>query len=154
MLGAYLGEDDACSQALVHRVETHLQPLRKAIGLHDVGKMTTSLQVQLSILRFCANTQLTYFLRTMPPSVTIDAARKHDEIIEETWHAMLRTTSASQRERDIAFRQARLPVDMGGMGITSMEEIRDAAWVGSWALTWPMLRQLHAPFQDVLIAAP
>jgi hypothetical protein len=154
VLGAYLGEDDACSQALVHRVETHLQPLRKAIGLHDVGKMTTSLQVQLSILRFCANTQLTYFLRTMPPSVTIDAARKHDEIIEETWHAMLRTTSASQRERGLAFRQARLPVDMGGMGITSMEEIRDAAWVGSWALTWPMLRQLHAPFQEVLIAAP
>ena len=90
----------------------------------------------------------------MPPSVTIDAARKHDEIIEETWHAMLRTTSASQRERGLAFRQARLPVDMGGMGITSMEEIRDAAWVGSWALTWPMLRQLHAPFQEVLIAAP
>ena len=94
LAGAYLGEDDACSQALVRRVVTHLKPLRKAIGLHDVGKTTTSLQVQLSILRVCANTQLTYFLRTMPPSVTIDAARKHDEIIEETWHAMLRTASA------------------------------------------------------------
>ena len=40
------------------------------------------------------------------------------------------------------------------MGISSMEEIRDAAWVGSWALTWPTLRRLHSPFKEVLIAVP
>ena len=56
------------------RVEEHLEPLRAAIGLRDAKGINTALQVQLMILRYCANTQLTYFLRTMPPSVTIDAA--------------------------------------------------------------------------------
>ena len=64
--------------------EPSFAPLQKAIGLHDTKHLKTSLQVQLCILRYCANTQLTYFLRTMPPSVTIDAARRHATIIEET----------------------------------------------------------------------
>ena len=91
VLGAYLGDEEACSTALVRRVEAHLQPLFKVLGLRDVGRTNTSLQVQLCILSYCANTQLTYFLRTMPPSVTIDAARRHDEIIEEVWHGIVLT---------------------------------------------------------------
>jgi hypothetical protein len=154
VLGAYLGDDDACSAALVRRVETHLQPLFKVLGLRDVGRTNTSLQVQLCMLRYCANTQLTYFLRTMPPSVTIDAARRHDEIIEEVWHGIVLTAAATVRERELAFRQARLPVKLGGMGITSMEQVRPAAWIGSWALTWPTLRRLHAPFRSMLITSP
>ena len=154
VLGAYLGDEDACSAALVRRVEAHLQPLFKVLGLRDVGRTNTSLQVQLCILRYCANTQLTYFLRTMPPSVTIDAARRHDEIIEEVWHGIVQTAAATVRERELAFRQARLPVKLGGMGITSMEQVRPAAWVGSWALTWPTLRRLHAPFGSMNITAP
>ena len=154
VLGAYLGDDDACSAALVRRVEEHLRPLVKVLGLRDTKQINTSLQVQLCILRYCANTQLTYFLRTMPPSVTIDAARRHDAIIEEALHGIVLTAAATVRERELAFRQARLPVKMGGMGITSMERIRPAAWVGAWALTWPTLRRLHPPFQAILIAEP
>lgn len=55
--------------------------------------------------------------------------------------------SASQRAR--AAKQARLPVKHGGMGLTSMESIRDAAWVGTWALVWKPLRELHEPFRAV-----
>ena len=35
------------------------------------------------------------------------------------------------------------------MGLTSMESIRDAAWVGTWALVWTPLRELHEPFRAV-----
>ena len=30
-----------------------------------------------------------------------------------------------------------------------MESIRDAAWVGTWALVWNPLRELHEPFRAV-----
>ena len=83
----------------MRRVEAHLQPLFKVLGLRDVGRTNTSLQVQLCILSYCANTQLTYFLRTMPPSVTIDAARRHDEIIEEVWHGIVLTDGGGGKKK-------------------------------------------------------
>ena len=42
-------------------------------------------------------------------------------------------------------RQVRLPVEMGGMGLTSAVDIREPAWIGTWALVAGPMRQLHAP---------
>ena len=64
----------------------------------------TSLQAKLSIIRYCANTQLVYFLRAMPPSVTRDAARLHDDIIEKAVARALELSTATPTER----RHARL----------------------------------------------
>ena len=58
-----------------------------------------------------------YFLRTMPPSLTIDAARLHDKSIATAFHRILGSESGSLAQR--ALRQARLPVNLGGMGLTS-----------------------------------
>ena len=30
-----------------------------------------------------------------------------------------------------------------------MEAIRDAAWIGTWALVWRSLRRLHVPFRTI-----
>ena len=67
----------------------------------------------------------------MPPSLTIDAARLHDKSIATAFHRILGSESGSLAQRERALRQARLPVNLGGMGLTSMEKsIRGAAWDG------------------------
>ena len=38
---------------------------------------------------------------------------------------------------------------MGGMGLTSAVDIREPAWIGTWALVAGPMRQLHAPFRDL-----
>ena len=38
---------------------------------------------------------------------------------------------------------------MGGMGLTGAEDIRGAAWVGTWALVTRPIRELHRPFADL-----
>ena len=112
-------------------------------------------QVRLSFNR--TPSWLNFKKKTGPPTAGLlyqPQISRPQEIIEEVWHGIVLTAAATVRERELAFRQARLPVKMGGMGITSMEQVRPAAWVGSWALTWPTLRRLHAPFGSVLITAP
>ena len=44
----------------------------------DTRDTKVALQVQLEVLRFCANTSLVYFLRTMPLAATSAAAALHD----------------------------------------------------------------------------
>ena len=90
----------------------------------------------------------------MPPSVTQDAAREHDRLMEEALYALVggaRVGRNSPRWR-VAVQQARLPVRMGGMGLTSAMDIREAAWVGTWALVTRPIRELHEPFRDLDVA--
>ena len=71
----------------------------------------------------------------MPPSLTIVS------------------TGGTELERSLAEKQARLPVRLGGMGLTSQEAIRPAAWVGTWALCWRPLQHLHLPFRGIDISS-
>ena len=38
------------------------------------------------------------------------------------------------------------------MGLTSAMDIREAAWVGTWALVTRPIRELHEPFRDLNVA--
>ena len=136
VLGAFLGNADECSRLLVARVERALETLPSIGQIEDTPRVKTAQQVQQSLLRFCCNTTLTYFLRAMPPSVTLDAARRHDELMADAIVGVIGAATGDERVRSMALRQARLPVKMGGMGLTSMEEIRSAAWIGTYALVW------------------
>ena len=142
VLGSFLGERDACAAKLVARVEDHLEPLMHAARLRDTRKHNTSMQVQLEILRYCANTSLVYFLRTMGVAATERAAATHDAAVARVWHQVVGTAQASPGERSRAERQARLPVRMGGCGLTAQAGIADAACVGSWALIWRPMQRL------------
>ena len=68
MLGAFVGDDEWCSLQLQKRVRKALEPLAGITQLRDTPDHDTALQAQQVLLRFCANTTLVYFLRTMPPS--------------------------------------------------------------------------------------
>ena len=54
----------------------------------------------------------------------------HDRLILEAWHSTLGTASAKAGELSRAERQIRLPVKLGGCGLTSQARIADAACVG------------------------
>ena len=118
VLGAYFGELEACSQKLVARVRKQLAPLTRACKLRDTRRDKVAMQVQLEINRFCGNTSLVYFLRTMGVAATAAAAAVHDMLIEDAFHAIVGTAAAAAGERGRAACQARLPVRMGGLGLT------------------------------------
>lgn len=134
MLGAFVGDDKEASARLMQRVEKALAPLEKVVELHDTRRHKVALQVQLEMLRYCANTSFTCFLRAMPLTATAAAARRHDELIAAAFHRLLVTEVLTQSQRGFALAQARLPVKMGGFGTTSQTEVSRAAVVGSWAL--------------------
>ena len=142
VLGSYIGDTAACSARLVERVETHLRPLEDACRLRDTRRVNVSMQVQMEITRFCANTQLNYFIRAMPLEATHTARRVHDHLIERAFHRVVGTGLGTAGERARALTQARLPVKLGGLGLTSQEAIAPAAVVGTWALCWGQMQRL------------
>ena len=154
MLGAYLGNVRECSRRLLARVEKALKPLEKACRLRDTRKEKCALQVQLQINRFCGNTSLNYFLRTMGMEATRDAAARHDALIEAAFHRMVGTKLATPAERSRAVAQAWLPVKLGGLGLTPQSRVNPATCVGTWALVWRPMQQLCPQlFASVDIAA-
>ena len=94
VLGAFLGDDEWRKTELVARVERALKPLEGILKLRDTKEIHTAQQVMQVLLRFCSNTTLTFFLRAMPPSVTLPAAERHDELIDA---ALLYTSSSAGR---------------------------------------------------------
>ena len=52
-----------------------------------------------------------------------------------------------------ALKQARLPVRLGGLGLTGAAANADAAWCGSWALCWARLQHLFPALRGVDLAA-
>ena len=153
VLGAYLGDAEVAAQLLVARVRKKLRPLEMVCRLRDTRGCSVSMQVQMELLRFCANSSLVYFLRTMGPAVTRRAARVHDALIEEAFHRIVGTGQATRGERRRAAEQARLPVGLGGCGLTAQASIAGAACVGSWSLVWrPMQQLLPQLFAGVDIA--
>ena len=72
----------------------------------------------------------------MPPSVTLPAAERHDELIDTALYKLVggARVGAAGTCWERARKQARLPVKMGGMGLTSAVDIREPAWIGTWAL--------------------
>ena len=153
VLGAFLGSVLECSEKLVARVERKLKALEQVPKLRDTTKCNVALQVAMQINRFCANTSLNYFMRTMGSAATRAAAARHDALVEECLFRMLGSTSATATERSRAIQQARLPVKLGGLGLTSMQATQDSAVVGKWALCmWQMRRLCPQIFAHVDLA--
>ena len=119
------------AKSLVERVQAQLAPLTKACRLRDTRRCNVALQVQMEINRFCANTSLVYFLRTMGVAATREAAAVHDSLVGRAFHLIVGDAQANGGEQQRAEAQARLPVRLGGCGLTAQASIADAACVGS-----------------------
>ena len=66
----------------------------------------------------------------------------HDFLIGRAFHSIVGDAHADGGEQQRAEAQARLPVRLGGCGLTKQSSIAEAACVGSWALVWRPMQQL------------
>ena len=111
-------------------------------------------QVSIQILRLSATFRLSYLLRTVPPSITCQAAANYDALVEWALASIIAgdgaTAAGLPTPEEVAhdptvcqnqtypghdaLRQAHLPIREGGLGLTSSSSIKGAAYIGCHAL--------------------
>ena len=111
-------------------------------------------QASFQILRLSATSRLSHLLRTVPPSITCQAAANYDALVEWALASMIAGDGAAaaglptpeevahdptvcQNQTYLghdALRQAHLPIREGGLGLTSSSSIKGAAYIGCHAL--------------------
>ena len=111
-------------------------------------------QASFQSLRLSATSRLSHLLRTVPPSITCQAAANHDALVE--WAlayiiagdgaaaAVLPTPEEVAHDCTLChnqtylghevLRQAHLPIREGGLGLTSSSSIKGATYIGCHAL--------------------
>ena len=111
-------------------------------------------QASFQILRVSATSRLSHLLRTVPPSITCQAAANYDALVEWALASIIAGDGAAaaglptpeevahdptvcQNQTYLghdALRQAHLPIREGGLGLTSSSSIKGAAYIGCHAL--------------------
>ena len=111
-------------------------------------------QASFQILLLSATSRLSHLLRTVPPSITCQAAANYDALVEWALASIIPGDGAAaaglptpeevahdptvcQNQNYLghdALRQARLPIREGGLGLTSSSSINGAAYIGCHAL--------------------
>ena len=109
-------------------------------------------QASFEILRPSATSRLSHLLRTVPPSITCQAAANYDALAEWPLASIIAGDRAAAAGLPApekvahyptvchtylgydALRQAHLPIREGGLGHTSSSSIKGAAYIGCLAL--------------------
>ena len=111
-------------------------------------------QARFQLLRLSATSRLSHLLRTVPPSITCQAAANYDALVEWALASIIAGDGAAaaglptpteaahdptvcQNQTYLghdALRQAHLPIREGGLGLTSSISIKGAAYIGCHAL--------------------
>ena len=111
-------------------------------------------QASFQILRLSATSRLSHLLRTVPPSITCQAAANYDALVEWALASIIAGDGAAAEglptSEEVAhdptvcqtqtylghdgLRQAHLPIREGGLGLTSSSSIKGAAFIGCHAL--------------------
>ena len=91
------------------------------------------LQCAWQILVQCAGPRCHHFLRTMPPSQSVEYAQGHDDGMMSTMHALLGGLTGSEEQQRRAHLIASLPLRLGGHGLRSAVRMSTGAYWSSWA---------------------
>ena len=117
---------------------------------------TEDTQASFQILRLFAISRLSHLLRTVPPSITCQAAANYDALVEWALASIITGDGAAaaglptpeevahdptvcQNQTYLgheALRQAHLPIREGGLGLTSSSSIKGAVYIGFHVLAW------------------
>ena len=128
-LGVFVGDERAESVAAV---KAALQSkLDDKAHLIDRLALIEDPQVRISLLRACASTRPGFWMRTMSPPLTADAAVSFDARLRASLSDSLLTPLT-----DHAWTLATLPCRLGGLGITSAHATRHVAHYASWAASY------------------
>ena len=121
--------------------------VRALVPIEDV-------QASFQILRLSATSRLSHLLRTVPPSITYQAAANYDALLEwalasviagdgavaaglPTPEKIAHNPTVCQNQTSLgheALRQAHLPIREGNFGFTSSSSTKGAAYIGCHAL--------------------
>ena len=129
-------------------------------------------QAKFQILRPSATSCLAHLLRTVPLSITCQASENYDALVqwalasviagdgavaaglptpEEVFHDPIVCQTQTYLGHE-APRQAYLPIQEGGIGVTSSSSIKGAAYIGCWSMSSlpPPGGTFHLFFNDFL----
>ena len=117
-LGAYIGENERVSNLLLRNLRKHKTIFRRLrrMGANNVSCL---------ILSKCVNVRQRYQIRTHAPEASGEMAKEFDSEVEDVLKAWLGPLTSDQVE------WARLPLSMGGLGLSSTDSIRVAAYEAS-----------------------
>jgi hypothetical protein len=143
LLGTFVGSDDFVYEKLDACVDNFATALTRLRSIRD------NPQVAFLLLKFCVNQQLSHILRSSPPRLTKNMALRADHLVNQSLsqllgvvHTPVPPLDAPLTEWPVAFIKCRLPGTYGGLGVTSLSAIAEAAFLGGLAACWSTLRPL------------
>ena len=117
--------------------------------LHKVGQLPDA-QVGYYLLRFsCGAGRMTYMARTTPARLCGQGLRAYDDGMRDSFSAL-----TGLQPDTLAWEQATLPAQVGGLGLRPTASIADAAYIGSRAATLERGAALWHPFSWDIVWAP
>ena len=122
LLGAPIGSDQFCKVTLEAATAATRVSMERLLEL-------PSPQAQLLCLRYCASPRATATLRASPPTVTHNYAVSHDEAVTRT----LETIQTFAISNNDIKKLTQLPINHGGMGLTSAVATAPLAYTASVA---------------------
>ena len=136
LLGSPIGSEDFMLEVVNSRIsETEATIISKLSSLSNP-------QVQLALLRSCLSLpKLLYTLRTCKPTSLSPAYKRFDEIQYSALEDILGSSLSP-----LAWRQASLPVSLGGLGLRSASSHAAAAYLSSLAQTKSTVDQILMSF--------
>jgi hypothetical protein len=150
--GTPIGTPEFVAEFLQETVDRYLQ-------LHELTRGIPHAQAQYLLLRFCTNSNLVHWLRTVPPDVMGPFCAQFDADILGTLKELLKATPqrpGADAMSQLEIFQARQHVKQGGLGLPASEQISSPAWLGSFGLTKKLIHSIfrgstYSPFMDGLL---
>jgi len=155
LLGSYIGPSSFVKETLSSAVQTHTPVVADRLMLLD------SLQMRILLLRHCADKKFSTLWRTVPPSLSHDAACLFDDLISGALRrcqdfGFIPGPDAARLQYDHWRSIIRLPLRLGGMALGSSSMVAPLAYVGSLAdasrliLSSPMFSSIQPAFHEWL----
>jgi hypothetical protein len=137
--GTPIGFPEFVQQFMQSKVDQYLH-------LHELTRAIPDLQQQYLLLRFCTNSNLNHWIRTMPPAEMQPFCSQFDAEVLQTLKVLLKASPirpGADSMSQLEIMQARQHTKWGGLGLMSSESISPAAWVGSWSLTKYLIHKIY-----------
>ena len=137
ILGTPTGKREYVARACSTIAEKGNDLCRQLVDLDNV-------QASMLLLRYCHTTRLNHLARETCPETLAQAATIHDKQTKSTFSCLLGNVDISGN----MWKQATLPVRLGGFGMTSLNEVAPFAFVARWAHSFKLLPDRFPVLQD------
>ena len=138
--GLFIGDDAACSAALLALVQKKLACVDNLDMVKDTLGVRNASQLRFEMLRDCAAAVPCYWMRAMPPAVTEAAAVWAKGRLRQSFESLARAEVTPEARRDAVLPAIFLPENKGGHGLPDHVAMRDPSWVGFFLRSWAPLK--------------